>query len=74
MKKNASNNKIKKPKRRLGMGLSSLLSKDQELASIIKSKVIEKVNEKIPSQNKKIANMKLPAQTDYWEPAYLTPS
>ena len=53
MKKNASNNKIKKPKRRLGMGLSSLLSKDQELASIIKSKVIEKVNEKIPSQNKK---------------------
>ena len=53
MKKTASNNKIKKPKRRLGRGLSSLLSKDQELASIIKSKVIEKVNEKIPSQNKK---------------------
>ena len=36
-------NKIKGTKKKLGMGLSSLLSKDQELASIIKSKVEDKV-------------------------------
>ena len=35
--------KAKDPKKKLGMGLSSLLSKDQELASIIKSKVENEV-------------------------------
>jgi ParB family chromosome partitioning protein len=36
--------KIKKPgKKRLGMGLSSLLSKDAELSAVIKSKISEKV-------------------------------
>ena len=35
--------KSKNPKKKLGMGLSSLLSKDQELASIIKSKVEQEV-------------------------------
>ena len=36
--------KIKKTgKKRLGMGLSSLLSKDAELSTVIKSKISEKV-------------------------------
>ena len=35
--------KSKNSKKKLGMGLSSLLSKDQELASIIKSKVEQEV-------------------------------
>ena len=44
--KNAKNKveKIKKTgKKKLGMGLSSLLSKDAELSSVIKSKISEKV-------------------------------
>ena len=36
-------NKSKKEKKKLGMGLSSLLSKDQELASVIKDKISNKV-------------------------------
>jgi ParB family chromosome partitioning protein len=38
-KKVKENGKVKKVKRKLGMGLSSLLSKDQELASVIRSKI-----------------------------------
>lgn len=41
--KSKTKGKAKDPKRKLGMGLSSLLSKDQELASIIKSKVENEV-------------------------------
>ncbi len=40
---NKIKSKAKDPKKKLGMGLSSLLSKDQELASIIKSKVENEV-------------------------------
>ena len=39
-KKDTSN----KAKKKLGMGLSSLLSKDQELVSVIRTKVKEKVS------------------------------
>ena len=47
MKTKQSNNKKvtkdKKPKKkRLGMGLSSLLSKDDELTSVIKAKITKK--------------------------------
>ena len=41
--KSKTKSKAKDPKKKLGMGLSSLLSKDQELASIIKSKVENEV-------------------------------
>ena len=41
---NKSNLKGKKNKKKLGMGLSSLLSKDQELASVIKKKVKDQIN------------------------------
>ena len=39
----SARSKVKNTKKKLGMGLSSLLSKDQELASIIKSKVKQEV-------------------------------
>ena len=50
MKTKQSNNKKvtkdKKPKKkRLGMGLSSLLSKDDELTSVIKAKITKKIDE-----------------------------
>ncbi len=41
---NKSDSKEKKSKKKLGMGLSSLLSKDQELASVIKKKVKDQIN------------------------------
>lgn len=40
---NLTKSKVKSSKKKLGTGLSSLLSKDQELASIIKSKVEQEV-------------------------------
>ncbi len=59
--KNDNNSKqirTKKIKKKLGMGLSSLLSKDQELASAIKEKIINKAKEsplkiQIPKLSKK---------------------
>ena len=53
MKTKAKNTKIKKKtvkikkagKKKLGMGLSSLLSKDAELSSVIKAKISEKVKQ-----------------------------
>ena len=52
MKTKAKNTKIKKTvnlkkagKKKLGMGLSSLLSKDAELSSVIKAKISEKVKQ-----------------------------
>ena len=52
MKKTPAN-KQKKVKKRLGMGLSSLLSKDNELASLIKAKVESKVKTKISNSGDK---------------------
>ena len=51
MKTKAKNTKIKKTvnlkklEKKLGMGLSSLLSKDAELSSVIKAKISEKVKQ-----------------------------
>lgn len=64
-----------KTKKKLGMGLSSLLSKDQELASVIKSKIKDKIqstplkiNMPQVSENKNnklsIINLKLKGQVD----------
>ena len=36
-------NSTRKVKKKLGMGLSSLLSKDQELASVIRTKIKDQV-------------------------------
>ena len=49
--KESKNKKIikeKKPmKKKLGMGLSSLLSKDDELSSVIKAKISKKIDENV---------------------------
>ena len=49
---NLTKSKVKSSKKKLGTGLSSLLSKDQELASIIKSKVEQEDNtKKVPAKS-----------------------
>ena len=53
-------------KRKLGMGLSSLLSKDEELASVIKSKIKTKLDQGNKDSKLKLINFHISVVVSYF--------